>query len=526
MNKQIRRLALVLGVLFALIFLNLNWVQVVRGDSYRNHAGNRRVLLAEYADQRGQIVVDGSSVATSKATDDELKFLRVYPQGPEYSAVTGYYSYIYDRSGMEQAADSLLSGTDNRLFGTRLADLLTGRNSKGGSVELTLSKDAQDAAYQAMSKAGARGAVVALDPSTGAILAAVSTPAFDPNKLASHDSQVQTAYWASLKADTDPDTPLLNRAFNQTYPAGSTFKLITSAAVLKTGIKPGDKVPALRYYWPDQQGSGSCTVNGVDSGGCIHNFSVNGVPEECQPGSDTATLTFALAKSCNTAFAALAVQNVGAQGLAEQARAFGLDDEQRQIPLTVAASTYGSLDVISNDAVALAQTAFGQRDVRVTPLQDAMLSAAIANDGTLMQPYLVRKELAPNLSPLSVTTPSVMSQAVDSSVAAQLRTMMHAVVTEPEGTGLAANITGIPGVEVGGKTGTADTGFTSADSAEPDNWFTGYAMQDGKPAIALAVVIENSNELKLGGALTSTTQAASQVARAVMSAYLKAGGAN
>ena len=518
MNKQIRRLAIALGVLFALIFLNLNWVQVVRGSDYRNHSGNRRVLLAEYANPRGQIIVDGTAVATSKQTDDELKYLRVYPKGPEYSAVTGFYSYIYDKSGMEQAADSLLSGTDKRLFGSHLADLLTGRNPKGGSVELTLDKSAQDAAYQAMTKAGARGAVVALDPSTGAILAAVSTPAFDPNQLASHDRDVQSDYWAAMKPD-EANSPMLNRAFNALYPAGSTFKVVVSAAALKQGVKPDQKIYAPQYYWPDEQGSGPCGNNG----GCIHNFTTSAGPEQCQPGSNTATLTYALAKSCNTAFAALAVEKLGYDKLAEQAQSFGMDGDQLEIPLSVAKSTIGSSDVLQNDNVALGQTAFGQRDVRVTPLQDAMIAAAVANGGTLMQPYLVNKELGPNLSQLSVTTPSVLSQPVDASQALQLQQMMRAVVTASEGTGHGANITDIPGVVVGGKTGTADTGFTSAENAEPDNWFTGYALQDEQPRIAVAVVIENSNELKLGGVIQSSNQASSQVARAVMEAYLKAG---
>lgn len=519
MNKQIRRLAVALGVLFALIFLNLNWVQVVRGSDYRNHVGNRRVLLAEYANARGQIIVDGTAVATSKKTDDELKYLRVYPKGPEYSAVTGYYSVYYDKSGIERYEDPVLSGSDSRLFGKRLADLLTGRDPKGGSVELTLDKSAQDAAYQAMTKAGARGAVVALDPATGAILAAVSTPAFDPNQLASHDADVQSKYWESMKQDTDPNTPMINRAFSQLYPAGSTFKVIVSAAALKEGVKPEQKVYAPRYYWPDEQGTGACGNNG----GCIHNFTTAAGPEQCQPGSETATLTYALAKSCNTAFAALAVQKLGYDKLAAQSQLFGLDGHRLQIPLTVSESTIGSSDVLQNDNVALGQTAFGQRDVRVTPLQDAMISAAVANGGTLMQPYLVNKLLGPNLSRLSVTTPSVMSQAVDSEQALQLQQMMRAVVTEPEGTGTGANITDLPGVVVGGKTGTADTGFTSAENAEPDNWFTGYAIQDGQPRIAVAAVIENSNELKLGGAIQSSNQASSQVARAVMEAYLKAG---
>jgi peptidoglycan glycosyltransferase len=155
-----------------------------------------------------------------------------------------------------------------------------------------------------------------------------------------------------------------------------------------------------------------------------------------------------------------------------------------------------------------------------------MFSAAVANSGTLMKPYLVRRELAPNLSVLAATKPTLLSSALPSAVDTQLADMMRAVIADPEGTGKAADITDQPGVVVYGKTGTADTGVTSASTSEPDSWFTGYATRNGSPKIAVAVVIENSNELKLGGAVSSNSQSAAQVARAVMSAYLGAPGGN
>lgn len=520
MNKQIRKVAAALGVLLVAIFLNLNYVQVVKASDYRNHSGNRRVLLAEYSEPRGQIIVDGSAIATSKLTSDELKYLRVYSDGPMYAPVTGYFSIAYDKSGIEETEDSVLSGSDSRLFGAKLSNLLTGRNPKGGSVELTLNAATQKAAYDALTAAGAKGAVVALDPTTGAVLAAVSTPSFNPNKLASHSYDVQSKYWDSIDPNKYPQGPMLDRALNQTYPAGSTFKLVVSAAALKAGIKPDQKIDAPRYYWP-LGGSGPCPAN--DQGPCIHNFTTSAGPEECQPGSATATLTFALAKSCNTAFAELAVNDLQVSELADQAKAFGMDGDQLQIPLTAAESTIGPLDQLTNDPVAVGQTAFGQRNVRVTPLQDAMFAAAIADGGSLMTPYLVSRELSTDLSPLSVTKPAQLSQAVTPTVASQLQDMMRQVVVAPEGTGSGANITDLPGVVVGGKTGTADTGVTSAAGGEPINWFTGYAQKDGQPKIALAVAIENSNELKLGGAIQSSTQASSQVARAVMEAYLRSG---
>jgi peptidoglycan glycosyltransferase len=521
MNRPIRKVAAALGILLAAIFLNLNFVQVVKGDSYRNNSANRRVLLTEYSEPRGQMIVGGSAIASSKATDDQLKYLRVYSNGPSYAPVTGYYSYVYDKSQLELYEDAVLSGSDSRLFGKKLSDLLTGRNPKGGSIELTMNKAAQQAAYSAMASAGAIGGVVALDPTTGGILAAVSTPSWDPNKLASHSWKVQTDYWDTIDPNKYPEGPMLNRAFEATYPAGSTFKIVVSAAALKTGIKPNQKVDAPQYYWPNGGGSGPCPAN--DSGPCIHNFTTSAGPEECLPGSSQAPLIYAFAKSCNTAFASLAVEDLKVDELAAQAQAFGMDGAQLEIPMGVSTSTIGPLSDLNNDPTALGQTAFGQRNVRVTVLQDAMFGAAVANDGSLMTPYIVSKELAPNLSTLSVTVPKQQSQAMTPEVAGELQDMMRQVVIAPEGTGSGANITDMPGVEVAGKTGTADTGFTSATKSEPVSWFTGYAMQDGQPKIALAVAIENSNELKLGGAVQSSAQASSQVAKAVMEAYLRSG---
>jgi peptidoglycan glycosyltransferase len=525
MNRPIRKVAIALAILLTALFLNLNWVQVVKGSQYRDDPQNRRVLLNEYASPRGQIIVQGSAIAESKGTQDQLKYLRVYPQGPLYAPVTGFYSINETPSpylgtmGIESSEDSVLSGNDPRLFGSRLTDLLTGRNPRGGSVELTLNKAAQQAAYQYLIKSSngqpRRGAVVALDPTTGAILAAVSTPSYDPTRVSSHDTAANQKYYdAEMKNKAQP---LLNRAFNQLYPPGSTFKVIVSAAALKKGIGPDNQIPAPRYYWPDG-GTGACPAG--DTGPCIHNFTTSTGPEVCDPGHRTATMTYALAKSCNTAFAALAVQRIGAKGLANEAKLFGLDGAQLQVPLSVAVSTIGTESQLAKDPVALGQSAFGQRNVRVTPLQDAMIAAAVANHGTLMKPYLVDEQLAPDLSVLSQTKPSQLSQVIDPTLDSDLQEMMRAVVTAPEGTGQQANIPDIPGVTVAGKTGTADTGeFTkNGDETPPDAWFTGYADLNGTPKIAVAVVIENGG---VNGNETTGGAAAAPVAKAVMEAYLK-----
>lgn len=517
MNSPIRKVAAALAVLLAAMFVNLNFVQVVKGSAYRDNPANRRVLLNEYSHPRGNIVVQGTAIATSVPTKDELKYLRVYPQGPVYAAATGFYSFIYGNPyGIESAENSVLSGSDPRLFGSHLADLLTGRNPRGGSVQLTLNKAAQQAAYAAMKGANGKlrpGAVVALDPTTGAILAMVSTPSYDPSVLSSHDSNTITAAYQALTSN--PAQPMLNRALDQLYPPGSTFKIVVAAAALGRGFQPTQVIPAPNNYWPLQpKRIGACPA-GL-SAPCVENF--NG--ETCANGV-TAQLIFAFAKSCNTAFAELGVKVGGAQ-LAAQAKLFGMDGAALQVPLGVAPSTIGTSADLT-DPAALAQTSFGQRDVRVTPLQDAMLAAAVANQGSLMKPYLVAQELGPDLSTLSKTTPQQLAQTMQPSVAQQLQSMMVAVVTAPEGTGGLAQITDLPGVVVGGKTGTADTGVTSGSGAQPDAWFTGFALQAGNPKIAVAVVLENGG---VNGNESAGGLAAAPVAKAVMEAYLKSNPGN
>ena len=575
MNRPIRKVSIFVAVLFLAVFVNLNVVQVVQGSSYRDNSDNHRVLLNEYSSPRGQIVVDGTAVAQSRKKSDELKYLRVYPKGPTYAPVTGSYSFIYGPSGIEEAENDVLSGDSPSLFTTNLASLLTGRNPRGGTVDLTINAAAQTAAYKAMRRSDGSyrpGAVVALDPSTGAILAAVSTPSYDPNALSSHNStsishasfcysdldtqQRDGETAAALKAriakqlaarepsstskgcsdvPNDPTAffkanptalgPTNNRAFKITYPPGSIFKVIVAAAALKAGIKIDDQIASPQYYWPDDAAATKkqtpCATN--DTGPCIHNFTLSsGYREQCKNGSATATLDYALEKSCNTAFAALAVQKLGVARIAAEAKLFGFDTSALKIPLTTVASTIGDIRELSSDAVALAQSAFGQRSVAVTPLQAAMISAAVAQNGTLYKPYLVKNTLRPNQSVLSTTTPTQLSQVLDPSLDSQLITMMENVVSGKEAgssaTGKAAAITDLPNVVVGGKTGTADHEDANGKALPAHSWFSGFAMVKGQAKIAVAVILENSDAT--GG------EDAAPKARSVMEAYLRSIGTN
>jgi penicillin-binding protein A len=521
-NKSIRKVAATLAVLLAALFVNLNFVQVVKGNDYRDAPDNRRVLLNEYASPRGDINVNGTAVAHSKATTDELKYLRVYPDGPLYAPVTGFYSLSETPStylgttGIESAENSVLTGDDPKLFGTRLADLLTGRNPRGGSVELTLDKATQTAAYQSLIKgangAVRRGSVVALDPSTGKILAAVSTPSYDPSTLSLHNtSKIAKNY---NKLSNDPSDPLQNRAFNMLYPPGSTFKIIDAAAALKTGTDPlKDQLIAPNGYYPETgETATSCPSGSVN---CIENFG----GETCDNGK-TATLAFAFAKSCNTLFSALAVEDLGGQKIADEAKLFGFDPSDKlEVPVPVDKSTVGTADDLTAKGF-LARTAFGQQDVRMTTLQGAMMASAVANNGILMKPYLVDRELAPNLDQLSKTEPTQLSQVLQPEQDQELQSMMEGVITAPEGTGHSA---AIDGVVVGGKTGTADTGrkLKNGQDEPPDAWFVGYAMTNGTAKIAVAVLIENGG---VQGNETTGGEAAAPVAKAVIQAYLKGHG--
>ncbi|MDQ1486870.1 MAG: penicillin-binding protein [Actinomycetota bacterium] len=480
MNKPIRRVAVACLVLFAILLVNDNIVQFAEAKGLRNKPGNTRVLLQQYDRKRGDIVTStGVPVANSVPTRDTLKYLRTYAQGPLYAPVTGFYSIVYGARNVESAENSILSGSDDRLFVRQLSKLITGRTPQGGSVVLTIDPVLQQAAYTAL--AGRKGAVVALDPNTGAILALVSTPSYDPNVLSSHDQASITKNWKQLLAD--PANPMLDRALNQTYPPGSTFKLITAAAALSSGTyTPQTVIPAPESLPLPQSTSVLNNFHGESCGG-------------------QATLIQALTISCNTAFGALGLA-LGQDALRRQADAFGFDSST-SVPMKAADSVFP----INLSPANTVQSAIGQYDVRATPLEMAMVAAAIANGGVLMKPYLVKQLVGPDLAIVDQTKPVEIRHAVSSQVATELTQMMENVVQK--GTGTAAQI---PGVRVAGKTGTAE----NVKGQPPHAWFVSFAPA-AQPKIAIAVVVENG-----GGQNDATGGAvAAPIAKAVMTAALK-----
>ena len=483
MNKPIRRLSFVVALLFCTLLLSTTWIQFVTAKSLDDRPGNRRTLLESYSRERGAILVNGTPIAKSVPSKDELKYIRTYPQAKLYSQVTGFYSFTYGAGGgLEGSENSLLSGQSDKLFYRRVLDMVTGKVPSGASLELTINPKAQQAADAALGNQ--RGAVVALDIKTGAILAMVSHPQYDPTPLAGHNLDTVAASWKKLT--TDPARPMINRAIGgDLYPPGSTFKLITAAAALSS-----------KKFTEESQIPGPAVLDLP--------LSTKNLPTDdhqpCGPGGKT-TLTHALEISCNTAFGWLGL-DLGGEALRAQAAKFGFGDSIT-VPMRVEPSVVPALNKPQT-----AQAAIGQYDVRVTPLQMAMVSAAIANKGTVMKPYLVRDSRNSNLDIISQTQPEQLSQAVSPEVAAALTRMMTTVVQS--GTGTAAQIQGI---EVAGKTGTAQ----NVPGGAPHAWFTAFAPASD-PRIAVAVVVEhggNAGSEAFGG------KVAAPIARQVMEAVLK-----
>lgn len=500
MNAPLRRAGVVVMVLFGLLFANLNWVQAYKADEYRTSPYNARVQVDEYKRPRGIIEVGGKALAENRATDGELKYLRVYPFKSQFAHVVGYKPVNLGATGIEQAEDEFLAGTSDRLFADRVRDMFTGEDTAGGNVMLTLSLRAQDAAIKGLANndvGSTRGAAVALDPTTGAIQALVSMPSFDPNPLASHDTKAAQAAYDKLAADKQG--PLKNRALGEVLPPGSTFKVIDTAAALESGYELNTRIPAGPIYQPPTSGTP------------IRNSSPGVCPEA------QVTLIQALTESCNTGFARLAV-DLGSAKIKEKARAFGFEDTDLKVGnldgggLPVAASRTGDIQNPdgSEDKAALAQSGIGQNNVRMTPLQGAMIAATVANGGERMRPYLVQQLLGPDRRTISTASPKKLNNPISGDVAADLQQAMVSVVEN--GTGKRARINGYT---VGGKTGTAQDG----DDPEDHGWFIGFVLKDGKPISAVCVLLERAGES--GG-----SSEAAKIAGQIMQAVIRDRGAN
>ena len=502
MNAPLRRLAIALGLLFLALLANATYVQVGEAHDLNHRADNPRPLLTRLTTNRGQIQLsDGTVLATSVLSKDGRTYDRVYSRGDAatammYADVTGWAGVI-STSGIEQSEDDLLSGNDDRLAIRNFTDTLAGKQKQGGSVVLTLDRAGQEAAYASLQRAlgssGNAGAVVALDVQTGKVLVMASLPSYDPNPIASRDgTAAQHAYNALL---TQAGNPLFDRATQGRYPPGSMFKLITSAAALSTKkYTPTTLIDAPATYTPPLT-----TV-------AIPNFA----GELCGNGGGKEQLQDALATSCNTAFAKLGVK-LGQGALQLQAGAFGIGQSTPSFPLPWARSTFATGQL---DPPAVAQSAIGQRDVALTPLQAAMVVQAIGNGGHLITPYLVDQELAPDKSQLSTGHGGDGGQPVTPEVAAELTMMMRAVVERGTAAGAGFN----PALQVAGKTGTAQHGTaTNGTLLPPDTWFAGFNLA-GDRRVAVVAFVENGGTQ---GAGAQGATVAAPIVRDVMNALVK-----
>jgi peptidoglycan glycosyltransferase len=494
MNRALFRLSLACLVMFVLLLININYVQAFEAGSLASQPGNARTFNQQFQYQRGSIIANGAGgpvtianslpVKGSASTSGNTTFQRHYPGGAAYAPVTGFDS-VYGATGIESAYQKYLAGTAPSLAVHNLISLLTGKPKQGATVYLTVSPKAQEAAYQALLNDGGHdAAAVAINPSTGAILAMASVPTFDPNRLTTLDGTKFVKIDNELLAN--PSQPLLNRAINATYPPGSTFKIVTSAAAFSTG-KLANQNSTLPAPQPLKLPNGNLLNNDGD--------------ETCGDGNPPVIEAFWL--SCDTAFAGLGIKIGGAE-LTNQATKFGWNDANLTIPMPVSPSNLKTVP----DASLTGMTAIGQYNDTVTPLQEAMDAAAIANNGVLMRPYLLQSVQAPDLTTISSTTPSVLSTPVSASVASEITAMMIQVTQNPEGTAFATANSSVAGVEIAGKTGTAQNGINN--SGLNDAVFTCFAPASD-PKIAVGVMVQ-------GGGFGA--DAAAPIAVKIIQAYL------
>jgi peptidoglycan glycosyltransferase len=482
-------------LLFLALFVQVNYLQVFAADRLEDNPANAaRQLIAEYEVDRGSILAtDGRTVlAASRRSSGELRYQRHYGQGERYAHLTGYYSFVFGRSELEQGFNEYLAGDAAELLPQTLTDLVLGRDKQGASIVTTVVPGIQAAAEAAAAAEAGDVAIAAIDPTTGDVLALVAEPTFDPNLLASQDPDVVRDAWDELNAD--PDKPLVSRASDELFPPGSTFKIVTSAAALAAGFGPDsvwDNPPELDLPLTDET---------------LENFGGS----HCNGGAASITLAQALQQSCNVTFGEIGLE-LGAERLAEQARLFGFSAEPNvdDIPFDIpwVSGVFPAPETFVDREPAVAISAIGQQDVRTNVLHMALVAGAIGNGGVMMEPRLVREVRDPSGQVIAEFDPAEYSTPMTDANAALLTQMMVGVVQA--GTGTNAQI---PGVEVAGKTGTAQHG----EGADPHAWFVSFAPAQA-PQVAVAVIVLD------GGSLSSEAtggQLAAPIARAVIEAAL------
>lgn len=448
MNRAIRGVSLLVGLMFLALMANATAGYLVRTEELLNDDRNVRVRDEQFGGPRGTILAANTPIAENVETGTlPYAFQRNYLNGPLYAPVTGYYSYIYGRTGLEDRFNAELTGQADSQFIPRMMTIFTGEQTQGGQIQTTIQPRIQQAAWDALG--GREGAVIALDYTTGAVLAWVSSPSYDPGQLSGLDFDASRLAWEAYISDASQ--PLRNRATQEIYPPGSTFKMVVAAAALENG------------YTPDQMIDTPAELP-------LPNSSVS-LPNEANCGNTQQTLENAFTLSCNTTFANIGM-NLGAETVANQAARFGFGTN-------LGDDFYASSSVFPQnvDPAQLAMSSIGQYEVAATPLQMAVVAGSLANGGVVMSPYVVQEIRDTNQQILSSHSPHQLGQAVSTTTAATMQQMMTSVVTS--GTGIAAQVAGMT---IAGKTGTAET----AEGVEPYSWFAGYCSDN---RVALAVFL-------------------------------------
>jgi peptidoglycan glycosyltransferase len=481
MNKELRRVSVVIFMMFLTLFVATTSIQVIQAETLSQDQRNVRSVYDSYKKQRGSILINGQPIAYSKPSDDIYHYIRTYSD-PMYSGLTGFFSNYQGATGLESAMNSYLTGQNSAQFFEQISALFSGNPVTGASVQLTINPAAQKAAWDGLGSM--TGAVVALDPKTGNILALVSKPGFDANLLAVHNGVDSTKNYNQLL--NAKDEPLKNRATTELFAPGSVFKILVATAAIESGkFTPDSVLPnPLKFKLPGT----NTYVQNSGEGKC--------------GGKATVSIADALRFSCNVPMAQLGIM-LGQDAIRAQAEKFGFGKSVK-VPLTITPSVYPT----NMDDAQTGLSAFGQFDDRVTVMQVAMMSAAVANGGLMMKPNLVQTVLSSNLAALTTPTPQQLGTTMSPETASKVRDMMIGAVAR----GVSSNGQ-IKGVQVAGKTGTAQNG----QGAPYTLWFTGFAPADN-PQVAVAVVVANGGGMGQSGRGNSL---AAPIARKVMEAVLQ-----
>jgi peptidoglycan glycosyltransferase len=486
LNRQIRRVAVVGLVLLASLIVGTTYWQAWASSGLADRQDNSIQRVAEFSVKRGKILAaDGTVLADNyrrKAGNQKLYF-RKYPQRGLAAHIVGYSTQVRSRAGLESSENDFLTGSNTNLSTVLDTTLnkLKGSTIEGNDLHLTLRPGAQRVALNALG--GKCGAAVALEPKTGRVLVSVSSPTYDPNLIESHYNLATKPKFGC--------SPLFNRAEAGLYVPGSAFKVVTASAALDSGKFTIDST----FHDP-----GYC----IEYGKKVLNFADQSGPEVF----GTVNFTQALQHSINAVFCDIG-KAIGAKAILDHAKRFGfysVPPLETPVNERSISGLYnkGKLFFPKNDfQVDPGRLAFGQERLQVTPLQMAMVSATIANGGVVMRPFVVEKVTAPDGSIVVKTKPDALGTAVSPQHAAEVNQMMQAVVAG--GTGTAAQI---PGIEVAGKTGTAETGVNHVNTT----WFIAFAPADN-PKVAVAVVVENQHAT--GG------EVAAPIAKQIMEALIR-----